>query len=31
MKIIIDYIRNWFFRKPVAETEKEEENYFLIH
>jgi hypothetical protein len=31
MKFLIDYIRNLFIRKPIAETGKEEENYFLIH
>jgi hypothetical protein len=31
MKILLDYIRSWFISKPIAETEKEEENYFLIN
>jgi hypothetical protein len=31
MKIVLYYIRSWFFGKPVAEAEKEEENYFLIN
>jgi hypothetical protein len=31
MKLLLDYIRNWFMGKPLAETEKEEENFYLIH
>ena len=31
MKLLLDYIRNWFMSKPLAETEKEEENFYLIH
>ncbi len=31
MKLLLDYIRSWFMNKPLAETEKEEENFYLIH
>jgi len=31
MKLLLDYIRNWFMSKPLAEIENEEENYYLIH
>jgi hypothetical protein len=31
MKLLFDYIRSWFTNKPVAETGKEEENFYLIH
>jgi hypothetical protein len=31
MKLLLDYIRNWFMSRPVTETEKEEQNYYLIH
>ncbi len=30
MKLLFEYIRNWFM-KPLAETGKEEENFYLIH
>ena len=31
MKLLLDYIRNWFMGKSLAEIEKEEENFYLIH
>ena len=31
MKVLFDYIRSWFMSKPLAETEKEEQNFYLIH
>ena len=31
MKLLFDYIRNWFLNKPLTETGKEEENFYLIH
>jgi hypothetical protein len=31
MKLLLDYIRNWFMGKTLEETEKEEENFYLIH
>jgi hypothetical protein len=31
MKLLLEYIRNWFMNNPVTETEKEEENYYLIN
>ena len=31
MKLLIEYIRNLFVSKPVAEAEKEEQNFYLIH
>jgi hypothetical protein len=31
MKLLLDYIRSWFMNRPVAETAKEEENYYLIN
>ena len=31
MKLLLDYIRSWFMNKTLAETGKEEENFYLIH
>lgn len=31
MKLLIDYIRSLFVRKPAAESDKEEQNFYLIH
>jgi hypothetical protein len=31
MKLLIDYIRSWFVSKSVAESGKEEQNFYLIH
>jgi hypothetical protein len=31
MKLLLEYIRNWFINRPVAETEKSEENFYLIN
>ena len=31
MKLLLDYIRSWFMNKPLEETGKEEENFYLIN
>ena len=31
MKLLLDYIRSWFITKPLTETVKEEENFYLIN
>jgi hypothetical protein len=31
MKLLLDYIRSWFVTKPVTDSDKEEENFYLIN
>jgi len=31
MKLLFEYIRNWFINKTVTKIDKEEENFYLIN